>query len=118
MSQNILQRDYIKQYAILPGGRAPKLYYFTNTKLFKCWTGCGDDAFDIFTPTAKVMKKFKKVLIGNFMMQWNMLLITFGIAGEDKPQETNVLADWDILNRYEQNKSVIINNGIPELQGI
>ena len=98
-----------------PGEGSRKLYYFTNTKLFKCWTGCGDDAFDIFTLTAKVMK-IQKGLDWELYDAMEYVANYFGIAGEDKPQETNVLADWDILNRYEQNKSVIINNGIPELQ--
>ena len=41
-----------------------KLYYYDNTKLFKCYTGgCsadGSDAFDIFELTRKVKRKAKR----------------------------------------------------------
>lgn len=38
----------------LPGEGSHKLYYYDNTKLFKCYTGCGGDYFDIYELYAKV----------------------------------------------------------------
>ena len=38
-------------------GNSHKLYYYPNTKLFKCYTDCGGEAFDIFELTRKVMSR-------------------------------------------------------------
>ena len=38
-----------------PGEGSRKLYYYSNSTLFKCYTGC-DDTFDIFELTIKVMR--------------------------------------------------------------
>lgn len=37
-----------------PGDGSPKLYYYANTNLFRCWTGCEEPLFDIFELTRKV----------------------------------------------------------------
>ena len=37
-----------------PGEGSRKLYYYDNTDLFRCYTGC-DSSFDIFELTIKVM---------------------------------------------------------------
>ena len=53
--------DIILCKTICHGGDSHKLYYYDNTKLFKCYTGgCsadGSDAFDIFELTRKVMSR-------------------------------------------------------------
>ena len=36
-----------------------KLYYYPNTGLFKCYTDCGGDAFDIFELTRKILSREK-----------------------------------------------------------
>ena len=42
----------------LPGEGSRKLYYYPNTTLFHCFTGCADEpSFDIFQLCIKVMKK-------------------------------------------------------------
>ena len=33
---------------ICHGGDSHKLYYYPNTHLFHCYTGCGDASFDIY----------------------------------------------------------------------
>ena len=33
---------------ICHGGDSHKLYYYSNTHLFHCYTGCGDASFDIY----------------------------------------------------------------------
>lgn len=38
-----------------PGEGSRKLYFYENTGLFKCYTGC-DSTFDIFELCSKVMK--------------------------------------------------------------
>ena len=39
-----------------PGEGSHKLYYYINTKLLKCYTGCDDSIFDIFELYRKVQK--------------------------------------------------------------
>ena len=36
------------------GEGSPKLFYYENTQLFKCYTACGDTSFDIFDLVTKV----------------------------------------------------------------
>ena len=36
-----------------------KLYYYSNTGLFKCFTDCGGDAFDIFELTRRILSREK-----------------------------------------------------------
>ena len=40
--------DIIVSRTICHGGQSHKLYYYSNTSLFKCYTDCGGEAFDIF----------------------------------------------------------------------
>jgi hypothetical protein len=42
---------------ICHGGESHKLYYYPNTTLFKCYTDCGGEAFDIFELTRKVLSR-------------------------------------------------------------
>ena len=39
----------------MPGEGSKKLYYYENTGLFKCYTGC-DATFDVFELCTKVMR--------------------------------------------------------------
>ena len=41
---------------ICHGGDSHKLYYYLNTHLFHCYTGCGDSSFDIYELVLKVNK--------------------------------------------------------------
>ena len=43
----------------LPQEGSRKLYYYDNTKLFKCYTGC-DSTFDIFELFIKIKKNQEK----------------------------------------------------------
>lgn len=85
----------------MPGEGSRKLYYYENTKLFRCYTAC-DDTFDIFELTKKVAK-----------LQWDKdwelydamchIAQYFGLAEAERPEEQDALTlkDWSILQRYE-----------------
>jgi uncharacterized protein YxjI len=49
----IVKGEMIMAQTICHGGHSHKLYYYDNTKLFRCYTNCGD-AFDIFDLVLKV----------------------------------------------------------------
>ena len=93
-----------------PGQGSFKLYYYDNTKLFKCFTQCSD-TFDIFELTLKI-----KHLAGEQIVYWSKdaiqtsrpwdlpdavryVAIYYGLeAPEEKFFEKRIkLQDWQIL---------------------
>ena len=50
----IIKNDYIISRTICHGGDSHKLYYYDNTKLFRCYTQCAGDTFDIFELIVKI----------------------------------------------------------------
>lgn len=83
----------------LPGEGSRKLYYYTNTRLFRCYTGCIDPTFDIFDLCIKVMKNQKQ-------LKWEMydamdyIASYFGFDGIEKQDEQSELKDWDIFKKH------------------
>lgn len=53
----IVQNEIILCKTICHGGDSHKLYYYDNTKLFRCYTGCADPTFDIFELVRKVKER-------------------------------------------------------------
>ena len=82
----------------LPGEGSRKLYYYRNTGLFQCYTGCG--SFDPFELVVKVAK-----------IQWNKdydlndavryIAIKFGLAGEAQIQDDSLI-DWETFESYDR----------------
>ena len=90
-----------------------KLYYYDNTKLFRCYTDCGD-TFDIFELVCKVQNlngKFKQYNNEgeSLYREWqlfdaiNFVIKFFNLSFDNSFSENNynVLLDWKILSRYE-----------------
>ena len=85
-----------------------KLYYYGNTRLFRCYTECAGDAFDVFDLVRRAMK----IQHGE---EWSLSRAVrhvahyFGIAGSEEENFDNVqnrLRDWDILKNYQENSSI------------
>lgn len=90
-----------------PGEGSRKLYYYENTGLFRCYTGC-DSYFDIFELTAKVAKiQWDKEFDLNDAVRW--IAQRFGFSGdhEDRPED-EVLDDWKYLANYERIQDVVV----------
>ena len=49
----VLREDYIVCRTICHGGSSHKLYYYENTRLFRCYTECSD-TFDVFELVVKL----------------------------------------------------------------
>lgn len=81
----------------LPNEGSHKLYYYNNTKLFHCFTGCSDSSFDIFDLCIKVTRIQRKV-------EWelydamNYIASFFNLDGIETNDDK--LKDWDIFSRY------------------
>ena len=84
-----------------PGEGSRKLYYYENTGLFKCFTGC-DEYFDPFQLVIKVAKiQWDKDYDLNDAVRW--VAQRFGISGENvEEDECKQLEDWKILATYDK----------------
>lgn len=88
-----------------PGEGKHKLYYWNNTKLFKCFTDCGE-YFDIFQLVIKAMDT-------QYEEEWSMpkavsyVAQKFGMSEieEDGFEGLGLTEDWTILKSYERLKT-------------
>lgn len=92
-----------------PGEGSRKLYYYENTGLFRCYTGC-DSYFDPFELVIKVAKiQWDKEFDLNDAVRW--IAQRFGFSGdqENRPEEES-LDDWKYLANYERIQDVTVKN--------
>lgn len=92
-----------------PGEGSRKLYYYENTGLFRCYTGC-DSYFDIFELTAKVAKiQWDKDFDLNDAVRW--IAQKFGFSGdhENRPEDED-LDDWKYLANYERIQDISVKD--------
>lgn len=112
-----------------PGHGSFKLYYYDNTKLFKCFTQCSD-TFDIFQLVLKI-----KRLAGEQIVYWSReatqtsrpwdlpdavhyVAIYYGLEAPDENFSENriELQDWEILSKLEAKKLQKNRNQIVSLK--
>lgn len=94
---------------ICHGGDSHKLYYYENTYLFHCFTGCSEPTFDIFELVRKVKSRETQI-------DWDLpkaidyVARYFGYAPKERTTEEQIqnLADWKILNNYDRIKDINI----------
>lgn len=85
-----------------PGEGSRKLYFYENSNLFQCYTGCENPSFDIFELTIKVAKiqEHKDIDLNEAV---RMIAYRFGIAGvEVAEEEQSDLLDWKVFDRYNK----------------
>lgn len=89
-----------------PGEGSRKLYYYNNSTLFVCYTGCEEHHFDIFELVRKVSTiQWKLNYDLNDAVRW--VARRFGIAGTYEDGEAaEQMEDWKIFAHYEQLKEV------------
>ena len=78
---------------ICHGGDSWKLYYYDNTKLFRCYTQCGD-IFDIFELVMRV-KEIELIDAIWFIIRF------FGLSDFRREFDSGELEDWKILHSYD-----------------
>ena len=82
-----------------------KLYYYSNTRLFHCYTGCGDASFDIYE---LVLKVNKNAGIQNFSLSRAITFVAkyFGYTAETFDFEDNqdTSEDWKLINNFKRNR--------------
>ena len=110
-------------------GNSHKLYYYDNTKLFRCYTDCGGEAFDIYELTRKVKSrenpKERWTKEGqSYLDDWNLpeaieyVAQYFGFSPVERLTEgtTSILDDWKILNNYDRIEKINSETQIVELK--
>ena len=88
-----------------PEEGSKKLYFYENSGLFRCYTGC-DSYFDIFELTIKIADiQWGKAFDLNDAVRW--IAQKFGISGSiiDAPDD-EALEDWKYLANYERIQSI------------
>lgn len=98
-----IQNDTIISKTICHNGvgqGSHKLYYYDNTKLFHCYTGCEEPSFDIFELVLKVMNSMKEQ---EYQLFHAIAFVAkyFGIVEDKEFQTQKQLEDWKILQHYE-----------------
>lgn len=85
-----------------PGEGSHKLYYYENTKLFRCYTGC-DSTFDIFELIQKVKSISQPSLNWNLnnSVRWVAERYNWAPTSEVDDEQFS-LPDWEYFNKYEQ----------------
>lgn len=84
----------------IPGEGSRKLYYYENSTLFKCYTGC-DATFDIFELAIKVfdIQKSKELDLNDAV---RYVAARFGLSGEYLEEEDETSEDWQLLDNYDR----------------
>lgn len=100
-----------------PGQGSFKLYYYDNTKLFRCFTHC-DDTFDIFQLVLKIKRQANEQIVywskdaTQTTRPWDLpdavryVAIFYGIEPPDEnfSEKHTELQDWHFLSKLEAKK--------------
>ena len=100
--------EYFIARTICHGGNSHKLYYYNNTHLFRCYTECSPEIFDIFELVRKVNSRRNSEWTLPHAIQYVANYFGFEIENSyafDNTQER--LQDWQILNNYNKINSAI-----------
>ena len=83
------------------GQGSHKLYYYDNTKLFKCYTGCAGSTFDIFDLVRKALQNQRQVEI-TLPQAIKFVLMYFGLTAVATEEYQSKLKDWTIFEKHEK----------------
>lgn len=91
-----------------PGVGSRKLYYYTNSNLFHCYTGCEEPSFDLFQLVIKVQEiQHHQIYDLNMAVRW--VAQRFGIAGAFLEEEGISSEDWTILKNYDRIQEIDVS---------
>lgn len=96
-----------------PGEGSRKLYYYKNTDLFQCYTGCGYfDVFDLLVKVARI--QWQKEYDLNDAVRY--IAIKFGLAGYAELDDKESLIDWKTFDAYDRIGNLEIKDYHAELK--
>ena len=114
-AEPIQQGEIIINKTICHCGSKHKLYYYNNTKLFKCYTDCGGEAWDIFDLVLRVRLHEDE----NYQLPQaiNEVATYFGFSkSETTFDNTSSMEDWKIFDGYERVSDIKGKDQIVELK--
>ena len=91
---------------ICHGGQSHKLYYWNNTHLFRCFTECSPEIFDIYELVRKVNARQNSEWTLPHAINYVASYFGLAILESNFENEQNILQDWQILNKYNKISSV------------
>lgn len=99
--------DHLTCKTICHCGNSHKLYYYDNTHLFKCYTECEGESFDIYSLTQRV--KHNEGQDWSLPRAINYVASYFGYSAKefDFEEQDEVLEDWDFIKNYEKINSIV-----------
>lgn len=100
------------------GEGSHKLYYYDNTKLFRCFTECEPSTFDIFELVRKVKIIEENIELSLFeAIVFVVKFFNIQIENAEKFEDNEMLQDWKTLNKYSKiiNEIQDIPNNPPSL---
>ena len=97
----VQKNDLIMCRTICHGGDSHKLYYYDNTKLFRCYTECSD-TFDIFELIVKIQTQSGAKYSLPQALGYVCNYFNIPLKNENFFKEDNELQDWKIFNRYDK----------------
>lgn len=103
----VRQNNLITSKTICHCGESHKLFYYDNTKLFRCYTECSE-IFDVFQLIMKVNAAASTEMslpqALKYITNFFNIIDTESDFFQDRGDE--LLEDWKILKRYEKNNKV------------
>lgn len=93
-----------------PGEGSHKLYYYNNTKLFKCYTHCNDtfDIFDLIKRHMNIMDTSKKWRLYDSI---KYVANFFGLdVNFNNIKDRDELADWSLFDKFHEEKEKTYND--------
>lgn len=84
-------------------GEKHRLYYYFNTQLFRCYTDCPEETFDIFELTTKIRKRDNNSFTLTDAI--NEVARFFGIDTNRQFTDTPIkikIPDWEVFKRYQK----------------
>ena len=86
-----------------PGVGSRKLYYYSNSDRYQCYTGCSEPSFDIFELVRKVFRIQKnKELDFNDAIRWVAQKLNIIVQLDNINPEDDILEDWHYLDNYNR----------------
>ena len=112
----IAHDNYIVAKTICHCGQSHKLYYYDNTHLFRCYTDCEEDSFDIFELVMKNKNSKHEAIFrgydefGNALYgDWELYHAIDFVANffdyeitQDFLEKREELQDWQIFEKYDK----------------
>ena len=101
----ILKDNFIIARTVCHDGESHKLFYYDNTKLFRCYTECST-TFDIYELIIKIKKNNNEEFSLFQAIQYIISFFNLNVSANDITQDKDNFNEWSILNKYEANNTL------------